>query len=201
MRPTEPANSTSPEKRWPSAKKARCAGEWPGTSVTANEMPASVDRLAAVEPDVRRRATDVDSGRRECGGLLDQDPLPGRGVHGCAGLLGEVGEADDVVEVAVRDEDRGAAGAASSERGLDRGGVTARVDDDRLGVASDDARTRYVFVPIGPSSSWSTSRLIEEVLRAPGQALLLLAPHDPIHEVAERDEDGDEQDGLDERRP
>src|SRR3954453_8824163 len=63
-------------------------------------------------------------------------------------------------------------------------------------AAAAEPRTRYVFVPKGPSSSRSTSRLIEERLGAPGLALLLLAPHDPIHEVAERDEDGNQEDGL-----
>ena len=132
MRPTEPANSTSPEKRWPSAKNARCAGEWPGHERDRERDAGDLDRFAALEPDVRRRAADQDPRRRERGGLLDQEPLAGRRVDGRAGLLGEVGEADDVVEVAVGDEDRGAAGAGRRERAPDRGCIAARVDHDRL---------------------------------------------------------------------
>ena len=75
-------------------------------------------------------------------GLLDQDPLACRRVDGRAGLLGQVGEADDVVEVAVRDEDRCAASTEDAERLLDRGGIAARVDDDRLRSRPSDARTR-----------------------------------------------------------
>ena len=87
VRPTEPANRTSPEKRWPSAKNARCPGEWPGTRVTANEMPGRLDRLSSLEPDVRlRRRGRVDPGRRERVGLFDQDSLPCGRVDGRAGL-------------------------------------------------------------------------------------------------------------------
>src|SRR5262249_58271767 len=41
VRPTDPANRTSPEKRQPSAWNARCPGEWPGTETTSNEIPAA----------------------------------------------------------------------------------------------------------------------------------------------------------------
>ena len=60
-------------------------------------------------------------------------PLACGCVHRRTGLLGEIGEADDVVEVAVRDEDRRAARTDGGERLPDRGGIAARVDHDRLG--------------------------------------------------------------------
>ena len=80
----------------------------PGTSVTAKEMPATSTVSPPSSQTSGGRAADGDPRRRERGRLLDQDPLARRGVDGCAGLLGQVGEADDVVEVAVGDEDRGA---------------------------------------------------------------------------------------------
>src|SRR4029079_3105338 len=91
-----------------------------------------LDRLPALEPDVSARPTDRDPRRRKRRRLLDQEALPARGVDWRAGLLGQVGEADDVIEVPVGDENRGAGGASGSERRLDRGGITARIDDHRL---------------------------------------------------------------------
>ena len=117
----------------------------PGTRVTAKEMPATSIVSPPSSQTSSGRAADGDPRRRERGRLLDQDPLPARGVDGCAGLLGQVGEADDVIEVAVGDEDRCAGGASSSERRLDRGGITARIDNHRLRRArrrADEVRVR-----------------------------------------------------------
>src|SRR6185369_6590269 len=41
VRPTEPANSTSPDRSTPSTAYARCPGEWPGTATTSTFSPAS----------------------------------------------------------------------------------------------------------------------------------------------------------------
>src|SRR6185436_214847 len=41
VRPTEPANSTSPERSTPSTAYARCPGELPGTATTSTCSPAS----------------------------------------------------------------------------------------------------------------------------------------------------------------
>ena len=59
----------------------------------------------------------VDPGREEVVRALETLPLGRWRVHGRAGRLGELGHARDVVEIAVRDEDRGAARAG--ERLLD----------------------------------------------------------------------------------
>ena len=61
-------------------------GEWPGTSVTAKEMPAASTVSPPSSQTSRSRAADSDPGRRERRRLLDQDPLAGRRVDGRAGL-------------------------------------------------------------------------------------------------------------------
>ena len=92
-----------------------------------------LERLAALENHVRRvrangngRVPGVDRG------LLEREPLAGRHVDRSTGALGQVGDADEVVPVSVRDENRGATGAHAGELKPDLGGVAARVDDHRL---------------------------------------------------------------------
>ena len=82
--------------------------------------------MYGAERDARRRVV-VD--------LLEQLPLVLGHVHRRAGSLGEVGDAAEVVPVAVRDQDRGALGPALRQLEPDLGRVRARVDDDRLGRA------------------------------------------------------------------
>ena len=103
-----------------------------GTAVTRERDPRGIDCLATVEPDVRGRRGNGEPGRSERVRLLEQEPLARRGVHECAGCLGEIGEADDVVEMAVGDENCRAGGADGVERAQDRRRIAARIDDDGL---------------------------------------------------------------------
>ena len=123
VRPTEPAKSTSPTNRWPSAWKATDAGEWPGTSVTAKSIPASAHRLAAVEQVLGR----VRSARK----LAQQIGLAGRHPHVDAGLARDGGDPAQVVDVAVGHEHSGGRPAALLElahrpcSGVSPGSMTA----------------------------------------------------------------------------
>ena len=91
-----------------------------------------LDLLPTGEQHVWRARAHRDPRRRERVGLLQQHALAGGRVDRRTGHLGEVGEADDVIEVAVRDEDRGAGCPERSQAKLDRLGVAARVDHDRF---------------------------------------------------------------------
>jgi len=89
--------------------------------------------LASLENYVRRVRTNGDGCVAGVDrGLLECEPLAGRHVNRSAGALGQVGDADEVVPVSVRDENRGAASAHAGELKPDLGGVAARVDDHRL---------------------------------------------------------------------
>ncbi len=111
-RPTEPAKSRSPLNRQPSAWKATCAGEWPGMATHSKEIPATstVSPPSSRWSGVYRRPGAP--ARREVRVLLEQGALALGHPDGRAGALGEVGDAAEVVEVAVRDQDRGAGRAA-----------------------------------------------------------------------------------------
>ena len=77
--------------------------------------------------------------------VLEHRELARRRVDGRPGTLGEVGQAEDVVEVGVRDEDRDAACAARRELEADLRRGAARVDDDGLrrgAVGADDVAVR-----------------------------------------------------------
>ena len=122
-----------------------CAGEWPGTLTTSNEIPPHLERLAAREQDVRRVRAHAELRGEARLGRLEQLALALGHVHGCAGRLGEVGDAPEVVEVPVRDQDRGAARAHAGELEPELRGIAAGVDDDRLGrapVGPDDVAVR-----------------------------------------------------------
>ena len=73
-----------------------------------------------------------------------------------------------MVEVAMRDEDGRATGAAPA-RAASIVAASPLGSTTTASVASDDARTRYVFVPIGPSSSWSTTSGMAPSLEARGK--------------------------------
>ena len=103
--------------------------------------PTELESLAAREHDVRRvRANPELRGRR-----LQLLALALGHVHGCTGPLGEVGDAPEVVEVPVRDQDRGAAGAHARELETELGGIAAGVYDNRLrdtAIGPDDVAVR-----------------------------------------------------------
>ena len=68
----------------------------------------------------------------EPAGLFEQLSLAGGHVHRGAGALGELGDGEQVIEVPVGDEDRGAPGTEGRESQPDLRGVTGRIDDDGL---------------------------------------------------------------------
>ena len=74
-----------------------------------------VDRLAALEQVVGHVRAARHAGRRELRVALEPVALALRHVDRRAGSLGEVGDAAQVVEVAVRDQDRAARRAAAGE--------------------------------------------------------------------------------------
>ena len=79
------------------------------------------------------------AGGREVRVLLEQGALALGHPDGRAGALGQVGDAAEVVEVAVRDQDPGAGRAHAGELETQVGRVAARVDHGRLGRAAGDA--------------------------------------------------------------
>ena len=105
-----------------------------------------LDRVPARDEHLRRVRADGDSGGRvRALRALEQGALPLGHVHRRPGSLGEVGDAEQVVEVAVRDEDPRAARPEPSERQPQLGRVAARIDDRclrRAGVAADDVAVR-----------------------------------------------------------
>ena len=105
-----------------------------------------LDRVPTGDEHLRRVRADRHSGRRvRALRALEQGALALGHVHGRPGSLGEVGDAEQVVEVAVGDEDPRAARPEPGERQSQLGRLAARVDDRRLrgaGVASDDVAVR-----------------------------------------------------------
>ena len=97
-------------------------------------MSGEVERLVAREEDLRRVRAQADARRHVVVHVLEEDALVLGHVHGRAGSLGEVGDAAEVIPVAVGDEDRDAARAAPGQLEPDLRGVRARVDDDRVGA-------------------------------------------------------------------
>ena len=76
---------------------------------------------------------------------LEQHPLALRHVDRRTRALGEVGHAEQMVEVSVRDEDRRAFRSETRQREAQLGRIAARVDDDRLRRAelgADDVAVR-----------------------------------------------------------
>jgi hypothetical protein len=70
---------------------------------------------------------------REVADPLEELTLALGHVNGRPGPFGEVGDAAEVVPVAVRDQDRDAARFHLGQLEADRAGVRARIDDHRLG--------------------------------------------------------------------
>ena len=94
-----------------------------------------VEGLSSFEKRGRRPCPDVQPGGSERGGILEQSAL-GSGCEGRrAGALREVCKAENVVEVAVRDENRRTPCAVGGERKPDVGRRPARIDHDGLGRA------------------------------------------------------------------
>jgi hypothetical protein len=77
--------------------------------------PGELERLVALEQRVRRVAARDDARWHEVREVLKQRALAFGHVDGGVGALGEVGDAAEVVPVAVRDQDRGAASAGARE--------------------------------------------------------------------------------------
>ena len=98
-------------------------------------MPGELERLVSLEEDVGRVRPERDARRRVVVHVLEKHTLVLGHVHRRAGSLGQVGDAAEVVPVAVRDEDRDALGPALGQLEPDLGRVRARIDDDRLGRA------------------------------------------------------------------
>ncbi len=105
-----------------------------------------LDRLAAREEHVGRVRAKRDPGRRVARvRRLEQHALALRHVHRRTRALREVGHAQQMVEVPMRDEDPRAARAEACERETQLGGVAARIHDGRLGrsrVGTDDVAIR-----------------------------------------------------------
>ena len=130
------------------------------------------------------------------------------GVQTCAlPISGEVGDTEQMVEMAMRDEDRGALRTEPSERQPDLGRVTARVDDDglaRAGLGPDDVAVR----PDRSERELIDAQRHGQQPSAPTPSVGLLtrgaalgrAIEEAIEEVAERDEDRDDQQGLRDRK-
>ena len=111
-RPTEPAKSTSPEKRQSVGVEGDVGGRVAG-NVEHLEGDARRRRSSR-----RRRAAPPACARGSRPGRCPRTPRGPRAVpfplghvDGRSGALGQPGDADEVVPVAVRDEDRGAARA------------------------------------------------------------------------------------------
>ena len=118
-------------------------------------QPGQLERLAPLEEDVRSPRPDVDAGRRERVRGLEERALAGRAVDRCTGAFGELGQAQDVVEVAMCDQDCGAARAVGCEREPNVRRGAARVDDESFGSA-----------PFGPNEvavrlEWTERQLVD----------------------------------------
>ena len=108
-------------------------------------MPRRVDRLAAGQ----ERGVAAEGARRVTG---EEVVRPAKDVElalgepdGSAGALREIGECAEVIEVAVREQDRRTRRSRTGEREPDLGGVRARIDDDGLGrapVGADEVAVR-----------------------------------------------------------
>ncbi len=100
-----------------------------------------LQRLVARQPDLGHPRPNVHSGRCEGLRLFEQEPLGLGHMHGGAGRLRQVGDADEVIPVAVRDEDRDADCAVRSR--ADRGSRPRRRSGRRRAppVRSREART------------------------------------------------------------
>src|SRR6266511_4370330 len=94
--------------------------------------PGQLERLAALEQDVRRIGPELHPRRYEAVDVLEQRLLLLGHVHRCAGFLGQVGNAAEVVPVAVRDQNRGALGAHPDKLEPQARSLTTGIDDDRL---------------------------------------------------------------------
>ena len=112
-------------------------GEWPGTGRTSNDIPAT----SRVSPPSSVTSGDMgaqrDPGRRVPPfRALEQHPLALGHVDRRSRPLREVGDTQEVVEVPVRHEDRGAARSESRERQAELCRVATRIDDRSLGRRS-----------------------------------------------------------------
>ena len=107
--------------------------------------PGDVDRLAALEQVIRRVWAARHAGRCELGVALEAVALTFGHVDRRTGALGEIGDAAEMVEVPVRDQDRGAARAEPRELETQLGRLAAWIDDDcgrRAAVRAHDVTVR-----------------------------------------------------------
>ena len=141
VRPTEPAKRTSPEKSAAVGVVGEVRRRVAGDAQRLERDAGELERLVALEKRVAAYAAGDDARRREVGEVLEQRALALGHVDRCAGALGEVGDAAEVVPVPVRDQDRG---AASAERARARAEARRRRRRDRRRrppSASCEART------------------------------------------------------------
>ena len=108
-----------------------------GNAQSLERDSGELECLVSLQQHVGRVRPELDAGRREAVEVLQQEALLLGHVDRRAGRLGEVCHAAEVVPVAVRDEDRGAASAKPAELVDQACGLGARIDDDRF-----RARTR-----------------------------------------------------------
>ena len=104
-----------------------------------------LDRLAAADEVLGRVRASRDADRRELRVALEPLALALRHPDLRAGSLGEVGDAAEMVEVPVRDQDPDARGAEPRELEPQVGRVAAGIDDRALGraaLAPDDVAVR-----------------------------------------------------------
>src|SRR4029077_11846206 len=104
-----------------------------------------LDRLAAAHEMLGRVRPALDTDRRQLGEALEPLPLSLRHPDLRTRSLGEVGDAAEMVEVAVRDEDPRAGGAEPRELEAGARRIPAGIDDRALRCASlapDDVAVR-----------------------------------------------------------
>jgi hypothetical protein len=108
----------------------------PGDLERLERDACELERLVALQERVRRVAAGDHAGRHEVGEVLEQRAFAFGHVDRGTRSLREVGNAAEVVPVAVRDQDGCAAGAGARELESKLGCVAAGVDNDCLwGVA------------------------------------------------------------------
>ena len=107
--------------------------------------PGEVEAFVAGEQDVRGIGACSHARRDEVRQVLEQPLLVLGHVDRRLGALGEVGDAEEVIPMAVRDQDRRALRAECGELEPQLPGIAARVDHDRFAGtsgAADDVAVR-----------------------------------------------------------
>ena len=116
-----------------------------GNSKRVERDARELERLVPCEADVGRVRAQADTGRDEAVDVLEQRSLVLGHVHRRAGSLGQIGDAAEVVPVAVRDQDRHALRPRARQLEAKLRRVSAGIDDDRLGrvaARADDVAVR-----------------------------------------------------------